>query len=138
MRHPVQCRDVDQACYALVTDLKARGLLADTLVIWGGELGRTVYRRAPSPPTTYGRDHHPRCFCIWMAGAGIKPGLVFGETDDYSYNIVRDPMHLRDLHATILHLCGLDHHRLSFPHLGLEHRLIAVGTGARVMKEVFD
>jgi hypothetical protein len=136
LRHPAQCRDVDRACYGLITDLKSRGLLQDTLVIWGGEFGRTVYSQGPLTPTNYGRDHHPRCFSIWMAGAGIKPGLVFGETDDYSYNVVRDPVHLRDLHATILHLCGLDHHRLSVRHQGLDQRLIAVGNPARVVTEL--
>jgi hypothetical protein len=137
VRHPAQCRDVDRACYGLVTDLESRGLLDDTLVIWGGEFGRTVYSQGPLSAFNYGRDHHPRCFSIWLAGAGIKPGIVFGETDDYSYNVVRDPVHVRDLHATILHLCGLDHQRLSVRHQGLDQRLIAVGNPARVVGELF-
>jgi hypothetical protein len=136
LRHAAQCRDVDRACYGFVTDLKSRGLLDDTLVIWGGEFGRTVYSQGALTRNDYGRDHHPRCFTIWMAGAGIKPGIVFGETDDYSYNVVRDPVHLRDLHATILHLSGLDHQRLSVRHQGLDQRLIAVGYPARVVNEL--
>ena len=121
-----QCKDVDQACYGLVQDLKQRGLLEDTLVIWGGEFGRTVYSQGTLTETNYGRDHHPRCFTIWMAGGGVKAGSVYGETDEMSYNIVKDPVHVRDLHATILHLMGIDHERLSFKAQGLDQRLTGV------------
>jgi hypothetical protein len=121
-----QCRDVDQASAALVTDLKQRGLLDDTLVIWGGEFGRTVYSQGKATETTYGRDHHPRCYSVWLAGGGIKPGLVYGETDDFSYNITRDPVHVSDLHATILHCLGLDHRQLSVQYQGLDVRLTGV------------
>ena len=98
---PLQCKDVDQACAALITDLKQRGLLDDTLVVWGGEFGRTVYCQGPLSKENYGRDHHPRCFTMWMAGGGAKPGIVHGETDDFSYNIVKDDVHVHDLNATI-------------------------------------
>ncbi len=121
-----QCKDVDQPCYALIQDLKQRGMLDDTLVIWGGEFGRTVYCQGTLTETNYGRDHHPRCFSIWMAGGGIKGGQVYGETDEMSYNIVKDPVHIRDLHATILHLMGLDHEKLSFKFQGLDQRLTGV------------
>ena len=121
-----QCKDVDQACYGLVQDLKQRGLLEDTLVIWGGEFGRTVYCQGTLTETNYGRDHHPRCFTIWMAGGGIKGGTVYGETDEMSYNVVKDPVHVRDLHATILHLMGINHERLSFKFQGLDQRLTGV------------
>ena len=130
-----QCKDVDQACYGLVQDLKQRGLLDDTLVVWGGEFGRTVYCQGTLTETDYGRDHHPRCFTIWMAGGGVKPGLVFGETDEMSYNIVKDPVHVRDLHATILHLMGIDHHRLSFKFQGLDQKLTGV-TPAQVVQGI--
>ncbi|MGP0063910.1 MAG: DUF1501 domain-containing protein [Isosphaeraceae bacterium] len=123
---PNQCRDVDQASYALVTDLKERGLLDDTLVIWGGEFGRTVYCQGKLTRTDYGRDHHPKCFPIWMAGGGIKPGVVHGQTDDFSYNVVADPVHIHDLNATILHCLGIDHRRLSFKFQGLDVRLTGV------------
>jgi len=121
-----QARDVDQASAALVMDLKQRGLLDETLVIWGGEFGRTNYSQGKLQPDNYGRDHHPRCFSIWMAGGGVKPGIVYGETDDFGYNIVKDPVHVHDLHATILHLMGLDHERLVFKHLGRRYRLTDV------------
>ncbi len=121
-----QCRDTDQPSAALVADLKQRGMLDDTLVIWGGEFGRTVYSQGKVTDTTYGRDHHPRCFSLWMAGGGIKPGIVHGETDDFSYNIVKDPVHVNDLHATILDCLGLDHERLSVPFQGLDVRLSGV------------
>jgi arylsulfatase A-like enzyme len=123
---PLQCRDVDQACYGLITDLKQRGMLEDTLVVWGGEFGRTVYCQGRLTRENYGRDHHPRCFSIWMAGGGIKPGIVHGETDDFSYNIVRDPVHIHDLNATILHCLGIDHRRLSYRVQGLDVRLTGV------------
>jgi uncharacterized protein DUF1501 len=125
-RLPDQCRDVDQPCYGLVQDLKQRGLLDQTLIIWGGEFGRTIYSQGGLSKENYGRDHHPRCFTIWMCGGGIKGGVIHGETDDFSYNIVKDPVHLRDWHATILHLLGFDHERFSVRHLGLDQRLTGV------------
>ena len=123
---PNQCRDIDQPSAALVSDLKQRGLLEDTLVVWGGEFGRTIYCQGKLTRKNYGRDHHPRCFSIWMAGAGIRGGVVHGETDDFSYNIVRDPVHIRDLNATILERMGIDHERLSVKHQGLDVRLTGV------------
>jgi hypothetical protein len=123
---PRQTKDVDQACYALITDLKQRGLLEDTLVIWGGEFGRTVYCQGGLTKDNYGRDHHPKCFPIWMAGGGIKPGVVHGETDDFSYNVVKDPVHIHDMNATILHCLGIDHRRLSVKFQGLDVRLTGV------------
>jgi hypothetical protein len=120
---PLQCRDVDQACQGLILDLKQRGMLDDTLVVWGGEFGRTVYCQGELSRTNYGRDHHPRCYTMWMAGAGVQGGIVYGETDDFSYNIVRDPVHIRDLNATILHLMGIDHQRLTYTFQGLDQRL---------------
>jgi arylsulfatase A-like enzyme len=123
---PGQCRDTDQPSAALVQDLKQRGLLDDTLVVWGGEFGRTVYCQGRLTQTDYGRDHHPRCFTIWMAGGGIKPGMTYGETDEFSYNITRDPVHVHDLHATLLHLMGVDHTRLTFKFQGRHHRLTDV------------
>jgi len=120
-----QCKDVDQASAALVQDLKQRGLLDETLVIWGGEFGRTNYCQGKLSVENYGRDHHPRCFTIWMAGGGIRPG-VYGETDDFGYNIVRDPVHVHDFHATVLHLMGLDHEKLTFKHQGRRYRLTDV------------
>jgi uncharacterized protein (DUF1501 family) len=130
-----QCKDVDQASYGLVQDLKQRGMLDDTLVIWGGEFGRTVYCQGTLTEKNYGRDHHPRCFSLWMAGGGVKGGIVHGETDEMSYNIVRDPVHVRDLHATILHLMGADHERLGFRFQGLDQRLTGV-LPARVISEI--
>jgi len=129
---PLQCKDVDQANYALVTDLKSRGLLDDTLVIWGGEFGRTVYCQGGLTKTNYGRDHHPRCFPIWMAGGGIKSGLTYGETDEFSYNIVKDPVHIHDMNATILHCMGIDHRRLTFKFQGLDMKLTGVEDHAPV------
>ncbi len=111
---PLQCRDIDQPCAALVKDLKQRGMLDDTLVVWGGEFGRTVYCQGKLTREDYGRDHHPRCFSMWMAGGGVKPGTVYGETDDFSYNIVRDPVHVHDLNATMLHCLGINHERLTY------------------------
>jgi hypothetical protein len=122
----LQCRDIDQACKGLILDLKQRGMLEDTLVVWGGEFGRTVYCQGELTRTNYGRDHHPRCYTMWMAGAGVKGGTVYGETDDFSYNIVRDPVHIRDLNATILHLLGVDHKRLNYTFQGLDQRLTGV------------
>ena len=122
-KDPRLCADVDQACFALVTDLKQRGLLDETLVMWGGEFGRTVYSEGTLTPANYGRDHHTKCFTVWLAGGGVKSGCIHGETDDFSYNIARDPVHVRDLHATILHLFGMDHERLTFKFQGLEQKL---------------
>ena len=121
-----QCKDVDQACYALIQDLKQRGLLDDTLVVWGGEFGRTIYCQGKLTEKDYGRDHHPRCFSLWMAGGGIKPGLVYGQTDEMSYNVVENPVHVHDLHATILHQLGLNHEKLAFKYQGLDQRLTGV------------
>jgi len=123
---PNQCRDVDQPCFALITDLKRRGLLEDTLVVWGGEFGRTIYCQGNLTRDNYGRDHHPRCFTTWMAGGGIKPGIVHGETDDFSYNITENPVHIHDMNATILHCLGIDHKRLSVKFQGLDVRLTGV------------
>jgi len=123
---PSMCKDVDQPCYALVQDLKQRGLLDETLVLWGGEFGRTIYSQGKLTPTDYGRDHHPRCFSVWMAGGGSRGGIVHGETDDFSYNIVRDPVHIRDLQATIFHLFGIDHNRFSYKYQGLDQKLTGV------------
>ena len=119
----LQCRGTDQASAALVIDLKQRGLLDETLVFWGGEFGRTTYCQGRLTETNYGRDHHPRCFTIWMAGGGIKPGIDVGETDDFSYNIISDPVHIHDLQATILHCLGVDHKRLTFKFQGRHFRL---------------
>ena len=132
---PLQCRDMDHPVGGLIKDLKQRGLLDDTLVIWGGEFGRTVYCQGKLTKTDYGRDHHPRCFTSWMAGGGVKPGVTYGETDDFSYNIVKDPVHIRDLNATVLHCLGIDHHKLSFRFQGLDQTLTGV-IPARVVKEV--
>jgi hypothetical protein len=121
-----QCGDVDQASAALVKDLKQRGLLDETLVVWGGEFGRTVYSQGQLTQDNYGRDHHPRNFCMWMAGGGIKPGIVHGETDDFSYSAIQDPVHVNDLNATILHCMGIDHRRFSFKFQGLDQRLTGV------------
>ena len=120
-----QCMDTDQASAALITDLKQRGLLDETLVIWGGEFGRTNYCQGPLSKENYGRDHHPRCFSIWMAGGGVKPG-VYGETDEFGYNIAKDPVHVHDFHATILHLMGMNHEQLTYKHLGRRYRLTDV------------
>jgi hypothetical protein len=122
----LQCKGVDQPSAALVQDLKQRGLLDDTLVIWGGEFGRTVYCQGKLTDTNYGRDHHPRCFTMWLAGGGIKRGITIGETDDFCYNIVSDPVHIHDLQATILHCLGVDHTRLTFKYQGRHHRLTDV------------
>lgn len=129
-----QCRDTDQGTAALIEDLAERGLLEDTLVVWGGEFGRTVYCQGKLTKDDYGRDHHPRCFTVWMAGAGLKPGMSYGETDDFSYNIVKDPVHVHDLHATILHLLGVDHTQLTYKFQGRHFRLTDVH--GRVVKPV--
>lgn len=119
----LQCRDTDQASAALIMDLKQRGMLDDTLVIWGGEFGRTVYCQGQLRSDTYGRDHHPRCFSIWIAGGGIKSGITYGKTDDYCYNILENPVHVHDLQATVLHCLGVDHTRLTFKFQGRNYRL---------------
>lgn len=121
-----QCGDTDQPSAALIQDLKQRGLLDDTLVVWGGEFGRTIYCQGALTKTDYGRDHHPRCFSIWLAGGGIKPGLSFGATDEYSYNVVQDPVHVHDLNATLLHCLGIDHTRLTYKFQGRQFRLTDV------------
>jgi Protein of unknown function (DUF1501) len=134
-RLPDQCRDVDQPCWGLIQDLKARGLFDSTLVIWGGEFGRTIYSQGGLTHDNYGRDHHPRCFTMWMAGGGSRPGTIYGETDDFSYNIVKDPVHIRDFHATTLQLLGFDHRRFTFRYQGLDQKLTGVEP-ARVVKEL--
>ena len=121
-----QCKDVDQPTAALLQDLEQRGLLDDTLVVFAGEFGRTVYCQGKLSNNVYGRDHHPRCFSALLAGGGIKGGVEFGKTDEFSYNIVENPVHVRDLHATMLHLLGVDHERLTFPFQGLDQRLTGV------------
>lgn len=121
-----QCMDVDQASAALITDLKQRGMLDETLVIWGGEFGRTNYCQGTLTKDNYGRDHHPRCFTIWMAGGGVKPGITYGETDEFGYNIVKNPVHVHDFHATVLNLMGLNHEQLTYKHLGRRYRLTDV------------
>ena len=123
---PLQAEDVDRATAALVMDLKQRGLLNETLVIWGGEFGRTNYCQGNLSKENYGRDHHPRSYTIWMAGGGVKPGTVYGQTDDFGYNILKDPVHVNDFHATVLHLMGLNHETLTFKHLGRRYRLTDV------------
>ena len=120
---PLQAKDTDRASADLITDLKQRGLLDETLVIWGGEFGRTNYSQGTATKDNYGRDHHPRAYCTFMAGGGVKPGTVYGETDDFGYNIVRDPVHINDFHATVMHLMGLNHEKLTFKHLGRRYRL---------------
>jgi hypothetical protein len=132
-RMPSQCKDVDQPCHALIEDLKQRGMFDDTLIIWGGEFGRTIYSQGGLTKTNYGRDHHPRCFTMWMAGGGAKGGTVYGETDDFSYNIVKDPLHIRDFHATVLHLLGFNHERFTVKFQGLDQKLTGVEE-ARVIK----
>ncbi len=129
-----QAKDVDQASAALVVDLKRRGLLDETLVIWGGEFGRTNYSQGKLTKDNYGRDHHPRCFSIWMAGGGVKPGIVYGETDEFGYNIARDPVHVHDFHATVLHQLGLNHEKLVYKHLGRRYRLTDVA--GNVVKDI--
>jgi hypothetical protein len=134
-RLPSQCHDIDQACWGLVQDLKRRGLFDETLIIWGGEFGRTIYSQGGLTRQNYGRDHHPRCFTMWLAGGGSRPGTIYGETDDFSYNIVQDPVHIRDFHATVLHLLGFDHQRFSVRHQGLDQRLTGVEQ-ANVIEEL--
>ncbi|MCC6234869.1 MAG: DUF1501 domain-containing protein [Verrucomicrobiales bacterium] len=134
-RMPSQCKDIDQPVHGLIQDLKSRGMFDDTLIIWGGEFGRTIYSQGGVSKDNYGRDHHPRCFTMWMAGGGARGGAIYGETDDFSYNIVKDPVHVRDFHATILHLLGVDHQRFTVKVQGLDARLTGVEP-ARVVKEL--
>ncbi len=134
-RLPDQCRDIDQPCWGLVQDLKQRGLLDETLIIWGGEFGRTIYSQGGLSKTNYGRDHHPRCFTMWMSGGGTRPGAIYGQTDDFSYNIVKDPCHIHDFHATVLQLLGFDHERFTFRYQGLDQRLTGVEP-SKVIKEL--
>jgi uncharacterized protein (DUF1501 family) len=130
-----QCQDTDQPTAALLTDLKRRGLLDSTLVVWGGEFGRTVYSQGGLSKTNYGRDHHPRNFCMWLAGGGVKGGQVYGETDEFSYNVAADPAHVNDLNATVLHALGVDHTKFTFKFQGLDQRLTGVEE-QRVIKEL--
>jgi uncharacterized protein (DUF1501 family) len=122
----IMAKSVDQASAALVMDLKQRGLLEDTLVVWGGEFGRTNYSQGQLTKDNYGRDHHPRCFTVWMAGGGVKKGMVYGETDEFGYNIAKDPVHVHDFQATLLYLLGIDHEKLTFKHQGRRYRLTDV------------
>ncbi len=123
---PLQAQDVDRSTAALIMDLKQRGLLDETLVIWGGEFGRTNYCQGDLSKENYGRDHHPRCYTIWMAGGGVKPGIVYGESDEFGYNIIKNPVHVNDFHATVMHLMGLNHEQLTYKHLGRRYRLTDV------------
>lgn len=132
---PAQCKDIDQPVWALVQDLKQRGMLEDTLVLWGGEFGRTIYSQGRLTAKDYGRDHHPRCFSLWLAGGGVKGGVVHGETDEFSYNITRDPVHVRDLQATLLHLFGIRHERFTHKYQGLDQKLTGVEK-ASVVKQI--
>jgi uncharacterized protein (DUF1501 family) len=134
-RLPDQCRDVDQACYGLIQDLKRKGLFESTLIIWGGEFGRTIYSQGGLTRQNYGRDHHPRCFTMWMAGGGTRGGQIYGQTDDFSYNIAENPVHIHDFHATVLHLLGFNHERFTVRHQGLDHRLTGVEP-AHVIEEL--
>jgi hypothetical protein len=132
----MQAQDVDRSSAALITDLKQRGLLDETLVIWGGEFGRTSYSQGKLTPENYGRDHHPRCFSIWMAGGGIKPGMVYGETDELGYNIIKNPVHVHDFQATVLHTLGLNHEKLIFKHLGRRYRLTDIS--GKVVRDILS
>jgi hypothetical protein len=132
---PLQCQDIDQAQAGLLRDLRQRGLLDETLVVWGGEFGRTVYSQGALAKTQYGRDHHPRCFSIWLAGGGIKPGITYGKTDDFAYNVAENPVSAHDLHATILHCLGIDHERFTYKSQGLDFRLTGVEP-SRVIREI--
>jgi hypothetical protein len=133
---PMKCKEIDQASAALISDLKQRGMLEDTLVVWGGEFGRTPMNEARNGSTFLGRDHHPNCFTIWMAGGGVKPGIVHGATDEFGYNIVNGKVTVRDFQATILHLMGLDPYRFSFPYLGLNQRLIGPTDEGQIVKSL--
>tara|TARA_B100000497_G_C7683875_1_gene414067 strand:+ start:2198 stop:2638 length:441 start_codon:yes stop_codon:yes gene_type:complete len=128
------CQQTDQPVAGLIKDLKMRGLLEDTLIIWGGEFGRTSFSQGTLTNNNYGRDHHPRCFTVWLAGGGVKKGLAYGHTDEFGYNIIQDPVHVHDLQATILHLLGIDHERLTYKHQGRYYRLTDVH--GKVVKEI--
>jgi hypothetical protein len=130
-----QCEDIDQPAAALIKDLDQRGMLEDTLVVFGGEFGRTIYSQGKLTKDNHGRDHHGRCFSMWMAGAGVKRGFEYGKTDDHSYNIVENPVHIRDMNATILHQLGIDHNKLTFKYQGLDQRLTGVEE-AHVVKDI--
>ncbi|MEP4681144.1 MAG: DUF1501 domain-containing protein, partial [Rhodopirellula bahusiensis] len=133
---PIQCKDTDQPSAALVKDLKARGMLDDTLVIWGGEFGRTPFVQGDiNNPNAHGRDHHPRAFTMWMAGGGVQPGKIYGSSDEFAFHVAEDPVHIRDLQATLLHLCGIDHERFTHRHQGLDFKLTGTEP-ARVVKEI--
>ncbi len=134
VRLPSQCKDIDQACWGLLQDLKNRGMLDETMIVWGGEFGRTIYSQGGLSKKNYGRDHHPRCFTMWMAGGGVKGGTIYGETDEFSYNITKDPVHVRDLHATILHQLGLDHDRFTYRYQGLDQKLTGVEKAVVIKK----
>jgi len=136
-RMPSQCKDIDGPCHALIEDLKQRGMFDDTLIVWGGEFGRTIYSQGGLTKENYGRDHHPRCFTMWMAGGGAKGGRIYGETDDFSYNIVKDPLHISDFHATIMHLMGYNHERMTYKFQGLDQKLTGV-LPAKVVKELIS
>jgi arylsulfatase A-like enzyme len=129
-----QCKQIDRPTAALITDLKRRGLLDETLVVWGGEFGRTVYSQGRISPDNYGRDHHPRCFSLWMAGAGVKKGFSYGETDEFSYNIVKNPVDVHDFQATLLHILGIDHEQLTYKFQGRRFRLTDVH--GKVVKDI--
>tara|TARA_B110000881_G_scaffold47576_1_gene39920 strand:+ start:3308 stop:4771 length:1464 start_codon:yes stop_codon:yes gene_type:complete len=131
-----QCEDIDQPAAALINDLDQRGMLDDTLVVWGGEFGRTIYSQGKLTKDNHGRDHHGRCFSMWMAGAGVKRGFEYGKTDDHSYNIVENPVHIRDMNATILDRLGIDHRRLTFKYQGLDQRLTGVEEEAQIVKDI--
>ncbi len=137
-RLPMQCKDIDQATYGLITDLKARGLWDSTLIVWGGEFGRTIYSQGGLSKDNYGRDHHPRCFTMWLAGGGIKGGTIYGTTDDFSYNIVENPVHVRDLHATILHQLGIDHSKFTVKWQGADMKLSGIDASAQVVKPILS
>jgi hypothetical protein len=132
-----QCEDLDQPAAALINDLDQRGMLEDTLVVWGGEFGRTIYSQGKLTKDNHGRDHHGRCFSMWMAGAGVKRGFEYGKTDDHSYNIIENPVHIRDMNATILHQLGIDHNKLTFKYQGLDQRLTGVEE-AHVVKDILS
>ena len=136
-RMPYQCKDIDQPIYGLINDLKNRGMFEDTLIIWGGEFGRTIYSQGGLSRDNYGRDHHPRCFSMWMAGGGAKGGTVWGETDEFSYNIVKDPVHIHDFHATVLEMLGIDHERFTYKFQGLDFKLTGVEP-SRVIRDLIS
>jgi arylsulfatase A-like enzyme len=134
---PFQCKDTDQPIHGLISDLKNRGMFDDTLIIWGGEFGRTIYSQGGLSRDNYGRDHHPRCFSMWMAGGGAKGGTVWGETDEFSYNIVKDPVHIHDFHATVMEMLGIDHERFTYKFQGLDFKLTGVEP-SKVIRELIS